>query len=150
MTESDDVCVHIFVEQLDEQIGHRRASRFLFPGTSSPYPRTWGIDAVLARRAGGLSGAVATRATLRAACVAGGSGCTARATCSTASAACLTMVTVASALLRQQCASSPWRTWRTRTEYPQDGLLQICALVRPWAGDSRDTERYSVPPHDPA
>ena len=49
----------------------------------------------------------------------------------------------------QQCASSPWRTWRTRTNIHKTVVLQICALVRPWAGDSRDTERYPAPPHDP-
>src|SRR3954453_13405427 len=60
------------------------------------------------------------------------------------------MLIRAAALLRLQCASSPCRTLRIRTEYPQDGPLPQCALVRPWAADSRDTELYAVPPHDAA
>src|SRR4029077_7973967 len=46
--------------------------------------------------------------------------------------------------LPRQCASSPCRTPRIRSEYPRDGLLRMCVLGRPSVDYSRDIERQEV------
>jgi len=84
-----------------------RASRSVHAGTGAPRPNTrpWGIDAILARAAGGLGSGIAARTALApgglssisaAACGSGGATCSDASACSTARAACASATTATS------------------------------------------------------